>query len=245
MSRGHMKIRAVIFDIYGTLFQIGPPPTKADDSWQELFKEFFKSEPPLSRLSFSVACSRAIANRNTNAHGRGIPRPEVLWPSVVGEVLPKFAKLSEEKQVDFVYRQMQLGRSISLARGVPDMLRWLAGKKCLLGVASNGQAYTVQELEALLKKERIKPEIFDSEVRFISFRHGFAKPDPHVFQLIRMGLESRGVRPVQTLVVGDRLDNDIEPARVHGFNTWHLCSSSPEKQSGTLSQLREHLVRWV
>jgi len=240
-----MKIRAVVFDIYGTLFQIGPPPAKADALWEELFADVFKTKPPLSRLSFNVACNRAIAMRHSNAHARGIPKPEILWPSIVAEVLPKFSKLSAEKQAEFVYRQIQLGRSIHLMPGMAETLRWLASKRCLIGIASNAQAYTVEEMEHLLKKEKLKPEIFDAEVRFFSFRHGFAKPDPHVFQLIRLRLEHRGIRPDQTVVVGDRIDNDMVPARLHGFHTWHLKSPSSEKRSGSVSKLREYLVHSV
>jgi FMN phosphatase YigB (HAD superfamily) len=29
-------------------------------------------------------------------------------------------------------------------------------------------------------------------------------------------------------MVGDRLDNDIEPAKVHGWQTWHLSASHTE-----------------
>ena len=50
-----MNIRAVIFDIYGTLLEVGPPPPDADARWQRLCRDLLRAEPRLSRLQFSVA----------------------------------------------------------------------------------------------------------------------------------------------------------------------------------------------
>jgi FMN phosphatase YigB (HAD superfamily) len=63
--------------------------------------------------------------------------------------------------------------------------------------------------------------------------------------MIRIRLEARGINPIETLMVGDRLDNDVAPARLQGFQTWHLNAASLEKQSGTWEKLREFLVRSV
>ena len=240
-----MKIRSVLFDVYGTLMQVGPPPTGGDALWQELFQEMFQTEPPLARLDFSIACNRAILLRHNSAHARGIAYPEILWPSIVGEVLPRFAKLPAEKQKDFVYRQIQIGRTIGLMRGVSETLRWLAHKQCVMGIASNAQAYTLQELDAALKTEGCSMGMFDPELCYWSYQNGFSKPGPHGYQMLRIRLEARGIDSNQTLMIGDRLDNDVTPARLQGFQTWHLKTDSPEKQSGKWDKLREFLVRSV
>ena len=46
------EFRAVIFDIYGTLLEVGPPPPDADARWQRLCRHLLQSHPPLSRLRF-------------------------------------------------------------------------------------------------------------------------------------------------------------------------------------------------
>ena len=240
-----MKIRAVIFDVYGTVLQVGPPPAQADELWRVLFKDIFKKPPLQSRLEFSIACNRAITLRHNAAHARGIAKPEILWPSIVAEVLPGFAKLNLDVQNDFIYRQMQIGRSIKLVPGIAPTLRWLADKRCPLGIASNAQAYTLREVETLFKAERLSLNIFSPDLRVWSFEHGFSKPDPHVFQILRARLEARYISPSEALVVGDRLDNDVIPARQHGFQTWHLHNSSPEGQSGNAEKLRDFLVRLI
>lgn len=238
-----MKIRAVIFDIYGTVLQVGPPPAHADDLWRTLFEDIFQKPPWLTRLDFSVACNRAITLRHNAAHARGISKPEILWPSILAEVLTGFAKLRTETQSDFIYRQMQIGRSLTLMLGIAPALRWLVDKRCQLGIVSNAQAYTLRELETLLKADGLGLNIFPPELRVWSFENGFSKPDPHVFQILRARLEARHIAPNEAIVVGDRLDNDVLPARQQGFQTWHLHTSSPESQSGNAEKLRDFLTR--
>ncbi len=240
-----MKIRAVIFDVYGTLMQVGPPPTNAEELWRDLFQDTFKTPPPLSRLDFSVACNRAITLRHNAAHARGITKPEILWPAIVAEVLPGLNKLKAAKRDDFIYQQIQIGRSITLMPGMAPTLRWLLDKRCLIGIASNAQGYTLRELDTLLKTAGLDGKIFAPDVCVWSFQNGFSKPDPHVFQIVRARIEARDIHPGESLVVGDRLDNDIAPARLQGFHTWHLSSNSPESHSGPAEKLREFLSRAV
>lgn len=245
MGDSDMKIRAIIFDVYGTMMQVGPPPAHADDLWAALFQELWHKPAPLTRLNFSVACNRAITLRHKAAHARGIAKPEILWPSIVAEVLPGFAKLKPDVQEEFIYRQIQLGRTISLMPGLAPALRWLVDKKCLLGIASNAQAYTLRELDSLLKTCGLSLKIFAPDVCIWSFQNGFSKPDPHIFQIVRARLEARHISPNETLVVGDRLDNDMAPAQAQGFQTWHLHPASVEKKSGNAEKLREFLVHSI
>jgi FMN phosphatase YigB (HAD superfamily) len=65
-------------------------------------------------------------------------------------------------------------------------------------------------------------EYFARELCFWSFEHGFSKPDPHAFRLLTARLEARGLQSSEALMVGDSLENDIEPARAQGWLTWQL-----------------------
>jgi FMN phosphatase YigB (HAD superfamily) len=71
-------------------------------------------------------------------------------------------------------------------------------------------------------------DLFERDFCFWSFEHGFSKPDPHVFQILTARLAALGISARETLMIGDRLDNDIEPAKVHGWQTWHLSASHTE-----------------
>lgn len=59
---------------------------------------------------------------------------------------------------------------------------------------------------------------------FVSEALGFRKPDPRCFQV---ALRALGTRPEETLVVGDREDLDLEPARCLGCATRWVDPARP------------------
>lgn len=218
-----MKPRALIFDVYGTLLQLGPPPANVDILWEDLLANFYPHPPKLSWLDFSRACSKAISLRQNAAKRCGIPFPEIVWPSVVLEILPEFGELSASLQEEFVFRQSQLTHSAVLDPGAASLLPRLKTGRYQLGIASNAQAYTLRELEEACAAEGLPwHSYFELDLCFWSFQHGFSKPDPHVFRILTARLEARGVSAPEALMIGDRLDNDIEPARAQDWQTWWL-----------------------
>ena len=238
-----MKIRAIIFDIYGTLLEVGPPPPDADARWQRLCRDMLHIEPPLSRLNFSIAASKVITRHHEDARARGILWPEVHWPSVAAEVVPELAQLPRQDQQEFLFRQIQTGHTTRMTDETATAARWLKERQCLLGIASNAQAYTLRELQEALATHGFGMDLFESYLCFWSFEHGFSKPDPHVFQILIARLATLGISPRETLMVGDRLDNDIEPAKVHGWQTWHL-SVSPTKDGRSAGGWSQLMHRW-
>jgi FMN phosphatase YigB (HAD superfamily) len=233
-----MNIRAAIFDIYNTLLLVGPPPSDADTRWQCLWRDLLRAEPSLTRLEFSVAASKVIARHHKAAGARGIPWPEVHWPSVVSEVLPELSRLPHHAQEEFIFRQIQIGHTTRLTAEAVAALRWLKEHQCLLGIASNAQAYTLREWQEALVTHGLGMEMFKRDLCFWSFEHGFSKPDPHVMQILTCRLAALGIAPHQTLMVGDRLDNDIEPARAFGWQTWQVGASGDGDWTGLCEMLR-------
>jgi FMN phosphatase YigB (HAD superfamily) len=242
MENKNVNIRAVIFDVYGTLLEVGVPPSDADARWQRLFEEMVGTPPPLNRTEFSVRAAQVIARRHAEARLRGIQWPEIIWPSVVVEALPNLARLSAEKLDEFLLRQMQIGRMLRLADHAAECLRQMNDNRLLLGIASNSQAYTLRELDTALRGDGLKLSMFDPELRFWSFENGFSKPDPHVFRILTARLEACGISPAETLMVGDHLDNDIEPARAHGWQAWHL---TPRQHASSTSGNWRELLAWL
>ena len=237
-----MIIRAAIFDIYTTILEVRPP-TNAAARWQRLFEETFDLPPPLSRTEFSGRTSQVVARLHATARARGIRWPEVIWPAVVMEVIPEVARLSARKRDEFLLHLMAIGRTLRMADGAAECLRWLHKEGVLLGIASNAQAYTVRELAAELESAGLNLSIFDPDIRFWSFENGFSKPDPHAFRMLLTRLQIRGINPSVTLMVGDRLDNDIEPARAQGCQNWQLTTGRPGAQSGNWRDLLQRLKK--
>jgi FMN phosphatase YigB (HAD superfamily) len=238
-----MSIRAVILDIYSTLLQVGPPPSDAEKQWSELWRETFGSEPRLRLNQFKTACDNVVAREHGAAHSFGIAYPEVYWPDVVGEVLPEFLKLQSDMRRSFIRGHIRLTHTLSLSRDVVSVLRRLHERDLLLGLVSNSQPYTLPELEVEFALAGLSVAVFHPTLRFLSYEHGFSKPDPHVFRLIAIRLRALGVQVRETLVVGDRLENDIDPAKAQGFQTWHL-TTEPGKgpNAGNWKQLGEFLL---
>ncbi|MFZ2640997.1 MAG: HAD family hydrolase [Verrucomicrobiia bacterium] len=217
-----MSIRAVIFDVYGTLIEVGPPPVDADARWTALWQGHIGIEPRLSLAAFATACEQIIAREHAAARAVDIQFPEVYWPAVAAEVVPDVSRLPEPRRDEFLFRHAQLLHTVRPAVGADEVLRWLVDAGCLLGVASNSQPYTIRELDVALAGDGISRDIFKPALCFWSFEHGFSKPDPRVFRLLATRLRAQGIVPTETLMVGDRFDNDIEPARAQGWQTWHL-----------------------
>ena len=237
-----MKPKVLIFDVYGTLLEVGPPPADADGQWTRLWKEILGVMPRLSRLDFAVACSREVVARHECARGLGIHYPEVSWPAIAQSVVPELCSVPTKQRELFILRQMGTGHTTRLFGALVELLPAFKRKGYLLGIASNAQAYTLTELEWALGTARLDMTIFDPELMFWSYQHGFAKPDPHVFQILTARLEHRGIMPAEALMVGDRQDNDVDPPARFGWQTWWLTDSPGTEKSGSWEVLGERLM---
>jgi HAD superfamily hydrolase (TIGR01549 family) len=90
-----------------------------------------------------------------------------------------------------------------------------------IGVIANQPAGT----EERLTKWGLTPFI---SICLSSTEVGLEKPDPAVFQL---ALSQSGCKPSQAVMIGDRLDNDIRPARLLGWKTIRIAQGFARFQS--------------
>lgn len=241
-----MKPRAVIFDIYGTLLELAPASGDAQAGWQQLFNDFLQAPPRLALAEFAAACGKVIARQHAAGQSRGILCPEIVWPSVVCQVLPELSSLPSVHRDEFIFRERQLTRTALLNRAAAGLLVRLRRADCWLGIASNAQAYTIRELgQAFAAAGLDWKAFFEPQLCFWSFEHGFSKPNPHVFQVLTARLQARDVIPGETLMIGDRLDNDIEPATAHGWQSWWLTASPQLHRGGDWQALHRALAIYL
>ncbi len=111
-------------------------------------------------------------------------------------------------------------------------------KNYKIGVIANQSLGTVSRLENFGIKKYIDLVIASAE-------EGVAKPDKRIFEL---ALERAGCRPEQAVMIGDRIDNDIIPAKEIGMHTiwvkqgfwkyWNITCEE-EKAEYTVNHLTE------
>ncbi len=103
----------------------------------------------------------------------------------------------------------RLRGGIELRDGIPELLRRLDARGLKLGLAANQPAQIIAELDRWGVGQLFAH-------REVSGHHGFRKPDVRLFL---RACEDLGVAPAETIMVGDRIDNDIVPARLLGMRT--------------------------
>ena len=229
-----MRIRAVIFDIYNTLLEKGPPPADAEQQWEVLWRSKFGNAPRISLADFAKECGRIVTREHDAARAVGVKYPEVYWPQIIAEACPELTALPKDAREEFVFQHTRLRHTIRMMPGASAALRAFSADGLHLGLASNAQSYTLRELEQTLGDADLSLKLFDPALTIFSFQIGFSKPDPHFFRLLTARLRILGVKAGETLLIGNSPENDVIPARAQGWQIWHLTADGvvPNKQMG-------------
>lgn len=202
--------RAVVFDLYGTLLHCESQPRSAAD-WRNL--------TGMDRRDFQTRIGTEILSRHDEMRKRGVAHPEIQWPEIVAQVAPSVNPA----------RVARFERSTRANAGAHELIKWLRARGIPLALASNAQAYTLDELA------ESGFELAWFPIHFLSYQRGFSKPDPGVFAWVVEKFAS--IPPGEILMVGDREDNDILPAQAAGFATWTVTTTGLRPLFHTLKSL--------
>jgi FMN phosphatase YigB (HAD superfamily) len=211
------KVRAVICDVYHTLLRVGAGPADAEERWVELWRGY-GMEPEGTLAWFDGACARETGARNEARRAGGERWPEVEWESVVVAVAPRLGELAAGELDEFLFGHARLERTVELMPGAGEVLGRLREAGVVLGIASNGQGYTRRELAWV----GLRMEWLEEACCFWSGDHGYSKPSAAVFGRLSEALGRVGIAPGEVVMVGDREDNDVVPARAAGWRAWHF-----------------------
>lgn len=212
-------VKAVLFDIYGTLFisasgDIGTVKAQwqTDEIARQLVDRFSINQSPHRLLQTYVD---TITATHTRMKAQGIDYPEVETDKIWQQVLDtddmekaRAVALYFEQTVNPVYPMPNL--EATLTRIKASTLK--------AGIISNAQFYTRHLFDAFLGHQ---PEDTwaDPDLVFYSYRYGYAKPSLYLFQLAEKQLTSKGMPADTALYIGNDMLNDIYPAHACGFQT--------------------------
>ncbi len=199
-------LQRVVCDIYGTLLHVEPGPADPEPLWKAAWQRCVPATPFIEWERMHQLLQEAVRAEHTEA----AKFHEVDWVKI-------FHNLGGNARLARHHARLQ--RRCHLMPGAAEFIRH---SKLPLALCSNSQAYTLMEMRLALRKAGLKLHRFDLQNSFFSFHHHTAKPNPAVWQMLARKFAP--TPPAALLMVGDRTDNDIEPARKAGWSTWVLSN---------------------
>lgn len=210
-------LRAVLFDVYGTLVisasgDIGLAGEQdADSAFAGALAAAgirAETENGPSRLE------QAIRAFHAQRRAAGVEFPEVDIIEMWGEVLSTREDLAR-LAVEYECRVNPVWPMPGLSQVLSDLRR----RELILGIVSNAQFYTPLMIEGFLGTN-LASLGFDAECCAWSYRLLEAKPSTRIYEEALTGLERlHGIAPSEVLYVGNDVRNDIWPASLTGCRT--------------------------
>jgi putative hydrolase of the HAD superfamily len=212
-------IQCVLFDIYGTLFisgsgdiSVAQKTSPAPRNLQRLLQKFNIRKTP---GDLTEELLRAIEEEHRRLRNDGIDYPEIkidqIWKQILEtddfDSVRRFA-IEYELVVNPVFPMPNLDKTLIACRE----------QNLTMGLISNAQFFTPLLFEWFL---HAKPEDlgFHSDLIFLSYQIGHAKPSPVPFEKAATVMNAMGLSTAACLYVGNDMLNDIYPAKQLGFQT--------------------------
>jgi len=209
-------IKAVIFDVYGTLL-LGGGPVRADEEADEDLAALLTEQG----IRFEGSVTAALAEAVKRSHAASTAAfPEVDLRALWSEVL------QQDVTAELFLALENIRQPVALMPHARETLEVLSSLP--LGLISNAQANTIPTLERLTGLS----DLFAPDLCILSYQHGEAKPSPALFESLATALAIRGIEPAEALVVGNDPRHDIAPARACGFRTALLMADRDSLREG-------------
>lgn len=219
------EVRAVIFDVYGTLLISGSGDVGSVDSQphdQALRAALSAVDLPESIQSLLQVSDLHDQIRAMNAERKNesCPKPEVdivaAWKRTLAE---KKIAAPIETIVDLACQYEARANPTWPMPGADDLIRRLRDSEQMMGIVSNAQIFTIPLVLNLVDATDFPEAGFDLDLCIFSNRYRQAKPGPRLFDVLRDGLARKGIRPEQAVYVGNDMLNDVWAASQAGLRT--------------------------
>ena len=223
-------VRAVLFDVYGTLFvsgcgDVGTEAVSGRAEAAEASLAAVELTTPASGEEVVRVHDATIRRHHERVRAKGIEFPEVdivqIWREVVGELSSGTEPAVDPIGFDAARLAVEYEARVNPSWPMPGMVECLQSLQAAgmqLGLVSNAQFYTQHLFPALVGRS-VDELGFDQELLLFSFQHGQAKPGDHLYRQAADRLARRGIRPDEVLYVGNDMLKDVLPASRAGFHT--------------------------
>jgi putative hydrolase of the HAD superfamily len=229
-------VRAILFDIYGTLLISGSGEvgTARQSAREDAFIEALHAVglPPSGSVEPALQYSfDLIEEHHAAGRSQGIDYPEIdvleIW-AVVLDRLRQNSAIPHRPHDSHNWNRETLARlaveyeaRTNPVWPMPDLAECLDGFVSAglpMGIVSNAQFYTRELFPAFLGHSADRCG-FAPDLQVYSYEQGFAKPGESIYRLAAERLAVRGIAPPEALYVGNDVLNDMAPAQSVGFRT--------------------------
>ena len=225
-----MPIRAVLFDVYGTLLVSAAGDLSLNRDSPQRVAHFLTAAQAAGFSCDERAATlgakwfhRCIEALHAHASSQGMDYPEVdirdVWRDVLSRLAtaPGFTGVINEVSLLTVAVEYELcSNPVWPMPHMHSTLNELHRRGLMLGIVSNAQFYTPLTLEALANGERLE-NLLAPRLCAWSWEHRVAKPSPRLFYPVLQELAARwDIRPHEVLYVGNDMVNDVWAAHQSG-----------------------------
>ncbi|MBN1687297.1 MAG: HAD family hydrolase [Spirochaetales bacterium] len=242
-------VKAVLFDVYGTLLISGSGEvgTVLEQPLSDAFREALiaagitSPDNDIVRRTGELFFAE-IRRRHTSSLGKGIDHPEVDIIDVWQEVLRSLSISSTAERcarVAVVYEVH--ANPVGLMPGAATTIAGLKSIGLQIGIVSNAQFFTQTLLEYELGST-LAHAGFNMGLCAYSYRWGVAKPSPALFSPVMEHLSGAfGIQPSSVMYVGNDMLNDIYTAARIGCRTCLFAGDRRSLRLRTDHRLCAHL----
>ncbi len=232
-------VRAVIFDIYGTLLisAAGDISLVSDSESERGMANALRilgsagSGEQVDAALQSYRSEILLLQKEARSQGEEFPEVEIreVWKAIASRW-----NLSEERIEEAALVYECAVNPCDAMPGSSEVIRILREKSYLLGIISNAQFYTEAVVEGASGIE-LSGGDFEQAISIFSYEEGVGKPSRSLFEKASSNAGKLGLKPEEVLYIGNDWAKDIEPAGEVGFKTALFAGDQRSLRTGALT----------
>jgi len=228
------SIKALIFDIYGTLIISASGDIMQAGYDASMFKRSLDAAgfeilvPEAGLMAIHSLFEEEVTNGKDEAKASGIPFPELniveIWRKTLGRAedrgLIRGMDKADLRLFTFIF-ELSSNQVWPMPK-MQEAIDALKEKGFPLGIVSNAQFYTPVMMNYFFSGEIHGEEFldgFERDLSVFSYKMLKGKPDPAVYEALVEPLAQRGLKPGDVLYVGNDMLKDMYASQQVGFKT--------------------------